>query len=225
MTRRRRAFVLAGLALLLGAFAASDVAGREAALRRELGPVVPVVVARVDLPAGRALRAHDLAVRQVPARFAPRAALADPGQAAGLRPASPVPRGTDLTAEQLAERRPDEGAPVRAGERVADLVAAGSPEIVRAGGHVDVLVTRSGRDGRAGSTMLALEDVEVLSAAPASPAGDDPARRVAVSLRVTLRQAVYLAAAQAFARELRVLPRSAGDRRRGAQGLRVDSGL
>jgi pilus assembly protein CpaB len=31
---------------------------------------------------------------------------------------------------------------------------------------------------------------------------------------VTLRQAVYLAAAQSFARELRLLPRAPGDRRR-----------
>jgi pilus assembly protein CpaB len=48
---------------------------------------------------------------------------------------------------------------------------------------------------------------------------------VAVSLRVTLRQAVYLAAAQSFARELRVLPRASGDRRRQAGGLRVGAGL
>jgi pilus assembly protein CpaB len=45
-----------------------------------------------------------------------------------------------------------------------------------------------------------------------------------VSLRVTVRQAIALAAAQNFARELRVLPRSAGDRRRGLQGLRATSG-
>ena len=42
-----------------------------------------------------------------------------------------------------------------------------------------------------------------------------------MSLRVTLRQAVYLAAAQDFARELRVLPRADGDRRRGSAGLRM----
>jgi pilus assembly protein CpaB len=48
---------------------------------------------------------------------------------------------------------------------------------------------------------------------------------VAVSLRVTLRQAVYLAAAQAFAREIRLLPRAATDRRHGSAGLRVGSGL
>ena len=45
------------------------------------------------------------------------------------------------------------------------------------------------------------------------------------SLRVTLRQAVYLAAAQSFARELRLLPRAAGDRRRGEEGLSVGNGL
>jgi pilus assembly protein CpaB len=42
---------------------------------------------------------------------------------------------------------------------------------------------------------------------------------VAASLRVTLRQAVYLAAAQDFARELRLLPRAPGDRRHGRAGL------
>jgi pilus assembly protein CpaB len=95
---------------------------------------------------------------------------------------------------------------------------------VRPGGHVDVLVTRAGRDGQTGSTRLALEDVEVLAASSAE-SGDDPARKVAVSLRVTVRQAVFLAAAQTFAREIRVLPRAALDRARGSQGLRIDSGL
>jgi pilus assembly protein CpaB len=92
-------------------------------------------------------------------------------------------------------------------------------------------VTREGAGGRDGSTTLALEDVEVLSAASApaaesgSGAGAAPLPRVSVELRVSVRQAVYLAAAQAFARELRVLPRAPGDRRRGAQGLRVGGRL
>jgi pilus assembly protein CpaB len=46
-----------------------------------------------------------------------------------------------------------------------------------------------------------------------------------VSLRTSLRQAVYLAAAQDFARDVRVLPRAPGDRRRGSTGMRVGSGL
>src|SRR5690606_19074795 len=62
MNRRRRGIVLGGLALALGALAASDVAGREAALERRVGPAVDVVVARRALPEGRVLAAADLAV-------------------------------------------------------------------------------------------------------------------------------------------------------------------
>jgi pilus assembly protein CpaB len=54
------------------------------------------------------------------------------------------------------------------------------------------------------------------SGGPAAPGG-----RVEASLRVTLRQAVSLAAAQDFARELRLLPRSDDDRGRGDAGLRA----
>jgi pilus assembly protein CpaB len=41
---------------------------------------------------------------------------------------------------------------------------------------------------------------------------------------VSVRDAVYLAAAQSFAREVRLLPRAAGDRRRSGQ-LSVGPGL
>lgn len=225
MSRRRRAFALAGLAMLLGALAASDVAGREAALERRLGPAVPVVVARADLPAGRVVRASDLAVRHVPARYAPAAAFAEPAQAAGLRTAAEVVHGTDLLPALLVDGDASDATALRRGERVADLVAAGPPKLVQPGGHVDVLVTRAGRDGQTGSTRLALEDVEVLAASPADSDSDSGARKVAVSLRVTVRQAVYLAAAQSFAREIRVLPRAASDRGRDDQGMRIGSGL
>jgi pilus assembly protein CpaB len=107
---------------------------------------------------------------------------------------------------------------------VADVVAQGSPDLVRPGARVDVLVTRETGDGR-GSTTLALEDAEVLAARAAADSERDGAPRVAVSLRVTVRQAVYLAAAQSFARELRVLPRAAGDRRHGAAGTSVGADL
>jgi pilus assembly protein CpaB len=117
------------------------------------------------------------------------------------------------------------GAPVKAGERVADIVAAGPPELVRPGVRVDVIVTRGGSSG-AGRSELALEDVEVLVAAPApADRGAEGGPRVAASLRVTVRQAVFLAAAQSFAREIRLLPRAPGDDRRGRAGLAVDSGL
>jgi pilus assembly protein CpaB len=40
-----------------------------------------------------------------------------------------------------------------------------------------------------------------------------------------VRQAVFLAAAQSFARDIRLLPRAPGDDRRGAAGVAVGSGL
>jgi pilus assembly protein CpaB len=229
MTRRRRAAALLGLALLLGALAASDVAGREAALRRGLGPAVPVVVARSEIPAGGRLVARRLAVRRVPARYAPAGAFRGVEELGGLRAAVAIPAGADLEPALVSDGTGDAaaGAPVRPGERVAQIVATGAPELIAPGGRVDVVVTRERGGGGPGATTLALEDVEVLAAAPATAAEADAqgGPRVALSLRVTLRQAVYLAAAQSFARELRVLPRAAGDRRRGAAGMRVGEGL
>jgi pilus assembly protein CpaB len=218
VSRRRRAALLIGLALVLGGLAASDVAGREAALRAQLGPLVEVVVARADLPAGRRVRAEDLAVRRVPARYAPVGAAALPERLLGRPLAAAVPTGGYLGTAQIAVA--DAGAagpPVRAGERAAEIVALGAPELVVAGARVDVLVTRDGDGAAPAGTELALEDVEVLAArrAPAATAAaTDAGPRVAATLRVSVRDAVYLAAAQAFAREIRLLPRAAGDRRR-----------
>lgn len=227
MTRRRRGILLAGLALLLGALAASDISGREAALERQVGPLVDVVVAGRALERGKALQAGDLAVREVPERFAPTDAIRRPAELVGLKLANPLPAGADLT--PAAIDRGDgvaPGAPVRAGERVVDVVATGSAAAILPASHVDVLVTRDAGGAGGGQTRLALEDVEVLSAHPVATTSAEPAPpRVAASLRVTLRQAVYLAAAQSFAREVRLLPRAAGDRGHTRGGLSVPDTL
>jgi pilus assembly protein CpaB len=230
MTRRRRTAALLGLAALLGGLAASDVAGREAALDRALGPTIAVVVARTHVAPGTTLDARTLTVRRVPARFAPRLAYASPAAVAGTRAATDLQPGQDLTPAAIDDGSAPMGAPVRPGERVAELVADGSPSLIHAGSRVDVLVTRSAPDGSSsgGTTSVALEDAEVLAAhAAASDTGADAGRtaRVAVSLRTTARQAVYLAAAQSFARDLRLLPRAAGDRRHGLTGTTIGSDL
>jgi pilus assembly protein CpaB len=214
VTRRRRAALLLGLALLLGALAASDVSRREAALRAQLGRDVEVVVARRPLPAGRTLRLTDLALRRMPARYAPADGAAFPGELAGHRLAVPVLAGGALTAELLATAPAQSAPAVRRGERAAEVVATGDPREVVPGARVDVLVTRdAGSDGDGGATRLALEDVEVLGVGAAPPDEHAPAGpRLAATLRVTLKQAVYLAAAQAFAREIRLLARPPGDR-------------
>jgi pilus assembly protein CpaB len=232
MTRRRRAAVLIGLSIIMGALAASNVSGREAALRREVGPAVPVLVARTGVAAGTKLAPATLAVRQVPARYAPAGAYRSATEVAGLRAAVAIPAGADLDPSLLDDGTAPAGPAgpaLRTGERVARVVAIGPGQTPAPGARVDVLVTREGSGDRAGSTTLALEDVEVLSAGRAPEAGgsgpDAGLPRIALDLRVSVRQAVYLAAAQSFARELRVLPRAAGDRRHGVQGLRIGSGL
>lgn len=212
MSRRRRAALLLGLALLLGGLAASDVSRRERAIARELGPQMPVMVSAGDLKAGALLGAGDLAVRRVPSRYVPAGAYATAEDLQGRRVAVAVPPGTDLVPALLAGEEDASAPRLRPGERAADIVAVGSATLVRAGGRVDVAITSEGADGRPGRTVLALRDAEVLSARPASQAtsGDSAGTaRVAVSLRVTLAQALALAEAQSFARELRVLPRAA----------------
>ncbi len=227
MSRRRRGLLLAGLALLLGSLAASDISGREAALRRQVGPLVDVVVAAHALPAHRSLRPGDLAVRRVPRRFAPSGVAVRVTDLVGLKLVNPLAAGADVTPAAIDRETPAApGAPVRAGERVVDVVATGAASAIVAGGRVDVLVTRDSGAAGGGRTRLALEDVEVLSARPVAAATTEPsAPRVAAALRVTVRQAVYLAAAQSFARELRLLPRAAGDDRRVRGGLVVGDTL
>jgi pilus assembly protein CpaB len=233
VSHRRRALLLGGIALVLGGLASSNVAGREAALARRVGDLVDVVVAREPIAAGAPVRERALAVRRVPRRFASAGAIASPQALVGLRAAVDIAAGTDIAASMVGDGRPSHAGPaIRRGERVARVVALASPELVAPGSHVDVLVTPEPREGTSGEAVLALEDVEVLDAVPAAggagPASSErsePGTRVDASLRVTLRQAVYLAAAQDFARELRLLPRAEADRQRGRAGMRAGAQL
>jgi len=232
VTPRRRALLLLALALLLGALAAASVHRREAALARALGPQVRVLVTRAPVAAGAAPASARPLLRTLPRRYAPPDAVASATQLAGTRIAVALPAGSILTASVL---RTDSAAGMPAaalapGERVAEVVAHGDSRAIVPGARVDVLVTREGDGMRAGTTVLALEDVEVLAARPARadaaelPAGGNGGRVVAF-LRVRVGDAVYLAAAQAFARDIRLLVRAPGDRRAGRAGLSVDERL
>jgi len=210
VTRRRRAAVLLGLALVLGTLSATHVARREAALEAQLGPLTEVVVARHDLPAGRVLRLTDLGVRSLPARYAPPGEPVFAAALAGQRLAVPVVAGATVSAE-LIERRSE--APLyERGERAVDVIASGTAQ---AGARVDVVVTTEKR------TRLALEDVEVLAARAMS---SEHGPRVVATLRVRVSDAVYLVAAQSFAEDVRLLARAPGDDR-GVGELIVSEGL
>lgn len=220
MTRRRRALLTIGLAIVLGGFAGADMRRRERALQATIGPSTTVVVAARALTVGAPLTIEQLAVRSVPRRYAPRDAVDRPEMLVGLRPRIPIPAGHDVGTAAFDDGRTSV---LRTGERIAEIVAVGDAATVRPGVRVDLLVTRD-RGERAGATRLALENAEVVAVAPASGDGAS-GPRIAVSLRVTVRQAVYLAAAQNFASELRVLPRSPGDDADGAAGLAASDDL
>lgn len=211
MRRRRRALAMLSLALVSGWLAASDVRSRERRARAGVGAYTAALVARTDIRPGRPVLRNDVELRQVPARFLPPDVLPGAAEAVGLRAAVAIPRGSYVTASALAVGQADGSeATLAPGERAVDVTVSnsGADELGGAGARVDVLVT-TGKDGGPGRTTLALQDVPLLGVRSAG--GRDSGHLVA-TLRVTVRQAVYLTAAQNFAQEVRLLPRPDGDR-------------
>ena len=235
--RRRRGLLLLSVALASGGLAASQVRDRERSVAAQVGPAVPVLVAARDLPAGARVSARALALRRVPARFVPPDALASAGGVAGARPAVPVAAGGYVTAG-LFEGSNDEhrgGGGVGRGERAVTVEVSGARRAGRGRARGRAGLDRVGRrrrphaDGAGGRGAAALwrPAAEAATAGSAATAGDAARRRprrrrrrrgaggrptALATLRVTLRQAVYLTAADNFAREIRLLARPPGDR-------------
>ncbi|MBA2419650.1 MAG: Flp pilus assembly protein CpaB [Thermoleophilaceae bacterium] len=238
--RRRRALVLLALALACGGLAASQVRQTVEEVEERTGAPVSVLVARESLPADREIDPGSLAVKEVPERYAPRDGLTAPRDAAGLRTSISVSAGSYLTAGHLQGGSGRGAGGLRRGERALEIAVAGGEALAGAspGSTVDVLVSTEGREA-AGRTFLALESVELLDLRPGAGGagaaedseGSGPVSRegaaatatATATLRVSTRQAVYLTAAQNFAREVRLLPRPAGDRGRAGRAS-VDAG-
>jgi pilus assembly protein CpaB len=232
--RRRRGLVLLAVSLACGALAASLAHDRIERVERRVGPMVAVPVAARDLPPGRRLGRRDVTVRRIPAAFVPPDAVA-PEALARAKTAGAVAAGGYLTTGVMAGGRSRALPAMRPGQRAVEVAVASGPSLadVTPGTRVDVVVSTEPRDGP-GRTFVAIEDAELLdlrSIGGEEDVGSQPsggARDAAdalATLRVGSRQAVYLAAAQNFAREVRLLVRATGDRRRigratvGAGGL------
>jgi pilus assembly protein CpaB len=216
---------LLALAVATGGLAAAQARERALEVEARVGPLVPVVVARTDVASGTRVTQEAagrlLAVRDVPERFRPPDALGSPGEATGLRVGAAIPAGGYVTASALAQAvTPRASTPaIATGERLIDLDVAGGRSLTgqtAAGARVDVLVTSEPRSGP-GRTWVALERVELVALAPAAAvAGGEAGASTSdarATLRVSPRQAVFLTAATAFAREVRLLARAAGDER------------
>lgn len=219
--RRRRALLLLLLATASGGLTASEVRRRVRTVEQQVGPALPVAVAAHDLAVGAQVRRGDLETRRVPERFVPPDAVASASQAVGATAALPLAAGSYVTAGALgagASGGREPGA-LRRGQRAVEVGVTGGEALGEAAGpgaRVDVLVSTEPR-AASGRTFVALEDVELLGLRPRSEDGigaggaDSRDATATATLRVTLRQAVFLAAADNYARELRLLARPPGD--------------
>jgi Flp pilus assembly protein CpaB len=209
--RRGRGVLLLLLAALAGSMAAQRIRREERAIQSQVGQPVPVVVARAAIAAHTRIDLDQatatFAIARIPARFVPPGAIRDPLRAVGATTAVAIPRGGYLTKAALAPAR-DPRTLLRAGERAIDVEVSGGVRLAALGGpgaRVDVVVTTEPRNG-APRAFVAADGAELLSLRQS-----DNGHAVA-TLRVPVKQAVFLTAATSFGRDARLLVRSPGDR-------------
>jgi pilus assembly protein CpaB len=219
--RRRRGVLLLCVALASGGLAASQVHQRERRAAERLGPQVEVVVAARDIAAGTRVTRGVVGLRRVPVRFVPPDALPSTEAVVGARTAAAVAAGGYLTASLFDDGNEGEDRGLPRGERAVTVEVAGGTAVagLAPGARVDVIVsTDLGAGG--GRTTMALAGAELLQVAEQSGnAGTDAGAAgeavtgpsILATLRVSLHQAIYLTAADNFAREIRLLARPPGD--------------
>lgn len=214
MSRRARAAAFLFAAIACAALAAS-VAGRyRASVESQYGPLRPVLVASAELPPGRVIgpaeASNELAVRRVPASFAPPGALRRPEDALGRAPGATIPAGAYVLGSQLAVPSPGPPPSPAAADGLRPVqVAVGGAEALVVGGadpagsRVDVVVAQQGGLGNRARTFVAADAVKLL--ALRGPQG--PGEGWSATLAVSRAQALSLIAAEAGGREIRLLPR------------------
>ena len=219
MSRRGRAVAFLLLALVAAAIAAAIADGYGSRIAGGYGVLRPVVVTGADLPAGRALGPEQVAsaleVRRVPARFVPPGALSSPDEALGLVPRAALPAGSYLLAAQLrTPRRKGAGLLPRLGgaRRPVEISVSGAGALLAAGpapagAKVDVVVTTEPDGPGPGRTYVAAAGVPLLGLR-AGADGPGPGGVSEATLGLTRDQALRLIAAENFARQVTLLPRS-----------------
>lgn len=216
--RKKRSLFLLGAGLLLAAFAAVQVQRIAADAESRVGPLVDVVVAQREVPAGKRITERNNAVyfsvAQVAERFAPEARFTTATEMIGMRTTSIIPHGTYPSYGAFGAQDGQKLA-LRNGWRAVQVAAVGFDQLapIGPGSRVDVVVSGSERGG---VTQLFLQDVEVgaVGQQVATPdAQESPHEVRLVTLLARPPIAVKLTAADNFATEVRLLARPRGDRR------------
>jgi Flp pilus assembly protein CpaB len=216
VSRRGRALAFVLAALLAAATAAAIADGYGASVARGYGALRPVVVARSELEARRAIdprqAASELELRRVPARFVPPGALGSPAEAIGLEPTAALPAGSYLLASQLRPPRRDAAGALGLahGRHPVEIAVSGAEALLVAGAQpvgerVDVVVTTEPGGSGSGRTYVAAAAVPLLALAPSAEGAAEGL--AAATLGLTRGQALKLIAAESFARRVTLLAR------------------
>lgn len=199
--RKAAVYLLALAAGLMSAWAVREhVQQRVQALEAEARtPLVSRLVAAYDLPAGTVLDESHLAVREIPAQWAPAASVDPLGMdgVLGAHLSADLAQGEPVLKAYLAFTAPAPAlaSRLKPGQR-AFMVAAGDlgglADMLRAGDAIDIYVSFSHRDREV--TVPLLQGMRVLTAADAS-GGDGTAN---ITLAASPDEAMrYIAARQA----------------------------
>jgi pilus assembly protein CpaB len=161
----RRSKLFAVLAVISGAAAYVLVdwyATRLTELTPVTGDLVPVVVAARPLSRGAVLGEDALAVRRMPANFAPPGRIGDVARVAGISLVSDVAEGEPITRTRLGVEGGAVAALVPDGLRAFPITPGLAPGVVREGDHVDVLATFGGPRPYSDTVASGLEVLSIL---------------------------------------------------------------
>jgi Flp pilus assembly protein CpaB len=214
VSRRARAAAFLAAAIACAALAAALAGRYRSSVESQYGPLRPVVVAAGTLEPGQVMGpgevAELLAVRRVPARFAPAGALRKPQDALGRSAGSPIPAGAYVLSSQLVvpSAGPEPSPAAGPGLRPVQVAVGGAEALVvggadPAGSRVDVVVAQRSGLGRRAGTHVAAEGVRLLELRPPEGPGDG----WSATLALPRQGALALIEAEASGREIRLLPR------------------
>ena len=218
MSRRAKAVGFAVLAVLCAVASASIATGYRESVDAQLGELRVVAVVTATLERGDKLDRRTLArsveLREVPERFAPPDALAEPAAAIGRRLLAAVPSGSYLVASVLRVPGPGPGEQPRFNgdlqpveitvSGAGSLAAMGDP----AGTRVDVVVAGEPVTGGRARVRVVAAGVRLVALTPASPEEATAAGEDSWNATLALRrgEALDLIEAENFAREIRLIP-------------------